>query len=324
VKLVESDPKKRLLSLHALKEVVTHCSHAQLEGVADMLWVPLFENSENSEETTRNVAAACLGKLATTHPSRYLPQLHARIRDENAATRATVVSAIRYTFADSTQSYDELLAPLIIDFLSLMLDHDLTVRRLAISTLNSAARSKPHLIREHLSSLLPSLYKETVVNPDLIRTVQMGPWTHTVDDGLEARKTAYETMYTLLDTSLPKLDLHEFLGRVLSGLADGSDEIKVISHMMLFRLSQVAAAAVSQRLDEATPQLEKTMKGAIVTKDTVKQDLERAAELQRSALRAVAALSKTGAGVSPRFDAFVEELKKSQTWGLEFKELAGV
>lgn len=76
--MVENDPKKRLLSLHALKEVVTHCSHGHLEGVADMLWVPLFENSENSEETTRNVAAACLGKLAITHPSRYLPQLHVR------------------------------------------------------------------------------------------------------------------------------------------------------------------------------------------------------------------------------------------------------
>lgn len=57
-------------------QVVTHCSQGQLEGVADLLWVPLFENSENSEETTRNVAAACLGKLATTHPSQYLPQLH--------------------------------------------------------------------------------------------------------------------------------------------------------------------------------------------------------------------------------------------------------
>lgn len=91
--MVQSDQKKRLLSLHALKEVhpfalssvarcsppiqvVTHCSQVHLEGVADMLWVPLFENSENSEETTRNVAAACLGKLATTHPSKYLPQLH--------------------------------------------------------------------------------------------------------------------------------------------------------------------------------------------------------------------------------------------------------
>ncbi|KAK7019727.1 hypothetical protein VNI00_017966 [Paramarasmius palmivorus] len=323
MKMVQSDTKKRLLSLHALKEVVTHCSHGQLESVADMLWVPLFENSENSEESTRNVAAACIGKLATTQPSKYLPQLHARIRDNDPATRATVVSAIRYTFADTAQSYDELLSPLLVDFMSLMVDSDLTVRRLTLSALNSAARTKPYLIRDHLNALLPNLYKETEVNPDLIRTVQMGPWTHKVDDGLEARKTAYETMYTLLDTCLTKLDLHEFLGRVLPGLADDSDEIKVISHMMLFRLSQVAPAAVSQRLDEATPQLEKTMKGAQVTKDTVKQDLERAAELQRSALRAVAALSKVGSGVSPRFDAFVEELKKNPTWGVEFKELVG-
>lgn len=49
----------------------------------------------------------------------------ARIWETSAATRATVVSAIRYTFADTTQSYDELLAPLLVDFLSLMLDLDL-------------------------------------------------------------------------------------------------------------------------------------------------------------------------------------------------------
>ena len=90
--MVESDSKKRLLALHAAKEVskgkvffrsiftvhqaVTHCSQGQLEGVADLLWGPLFENSQNAEETTRNVAAACLGKLATIAPSRYLPELH--------------------------------------------------------------------------------------------------------------------------------------------------------------------------------------------------------------------------------------------------------
>lgn len=148
--LVKSDPKKRLLSLHALKEVVTNCSQGQLEGVADLLWVPLFENSDNSEETTRNVAAACLGKLTTTHPSRYLPQLHvrlsclqlyqahstikARIRDKDAAARATVVSAIRYTFADTAPTYDELLAPLLMDFLSLMSDDDLVSVELPFST----------------------------------------------------------------------------------------------------------------------------------------------------------------------------------------------
>lgn len=75
-----------------------------------------------------------------------------------------------------------------------------TVRRLALSALNSAARLKPHLIRDKLQIILPNLYKETVINPELIRTVQMGPWTHKVDDGLEARKTAYETLYTLVST----------------------------------------------------------------------------------------------------------------------------
>ncbi|PPQ63540.1 hypothetical protein CVT24_004770 [Panaeolus cyanescens] len=323
ISMVQSDQKRRLLALHAAKEVVTHCSRGQLEAVADLLWGPLFDNSQTTEEATRNVAAACLGKLATTHPSKYLPQLHARIRDTNPDARATVVSAIRYTFADTSSSYDQLLSPLLVDFLSLMVDENLVVRRLALSSLNSAARSKPYLLRDHLATLLPSLYQETIPNPELVRTVQMGPWTHRVDDGLETRKTAYETMYTLLDTCLSKLNLHEFLGRVIPGLSDDSDEIKVISHMMLFRLSQVAPAAVSQRLDEATPQLEKTMKGATVTKDTVKQDLERAAELQRSALRAVAALSKINSGSSPKFDLLVEDIKRSSTWGNEFKELLG-
>ncbi|EIN13285.1 ARM repeat-containing protein [Punctularia strigosozonata HHB-11173 SS5] len=323
VKLVKSDPQKRLLSLHALKEVVSHTSHGQLETVADTLWTPLFENSENAEEATRNVAAACLGKLTTTHPSQYLPQLHARIRDVNPAARATVIAAIRYTFADASQSYDELLSPLLVDFLCLMQDPDLTVRRLALSALNSAARTKPHLVREHLAFIIPNLYSETVVKPELIRTVQMGPWTHKVDDGLDARKTAYETVYTLLDTCLPKLDINELLARVLSGLGDDSDEIKVICHMILFRLSQVAPTAVAQRLDEATPLLEKSVKGPNVTKDTVKQDVERAAELRRSTLRASAALSKISvSGLSPKFDAFIEVLQKSE-WATEFRELVG-
>lgn len=78
VEMIKTDSKKRFLALHAAKEVVTHCSQGQLEGVADFLWTPLFENSQNAEEATRNVAAACLGKLATTHPSKYLPQLHVR------------------------------------------------------------------------------------------------------------------------------------------------------------------------------------------------------------------------------------------------------
>jgi len=61
------------------------------------------------------------------------------------AARATVVAAICYTFADLHHSYDELLSALIPDFLSSIEDQDLTVRRLAIFALNSAARNNRNL-----------------------------------------------------------------------------------------------------------------------------------------------------------------------------------
>jgi cullin-associated NEDD8-dissociated protein 1 len=57
--------------------------------------------------------------------------------------------------------------------------------------LNSAAHNKPHLIRDSLSELLPLLYEETNVREELIRIVEMGPFKHKVDDGLEIRKVSF-------------------------------------------------------------------------------------------------------------------------------------
>ena len=48
-----------------------------------------------------------------------------RITDENPAARATVLAAIRYTFAENSQAYDEALSPVIMDFLGLITDSDL-------------------------------------------------------------------------------------------------------------------------------------------------------------------------------------------------------
>ena len=110
---------------------------------------------------------------------------------------------------------------------------------------------------------------------------------------------------------------------MIAGLADDADEVKVICHMMLFRLSQVAPTSVALRLDEIAPPLDKTMKGPAVTKDTVRQDLERAAELQRSTLRAVAALYRTTPrGTSTRFDQLTDDIQRNPQWGSEFKELS--
>lgn len=102
-----------------------------------------------------------------------------------------VIQAMRYTFADSDESFDHALKPVIVGALTTMMnDVDLENRRLALTALNAATHSKPEIILPHLSQLLPLVMKESVVRPELVREVQMGPFKHKVDDGLEVRKVS--------------------------------------------------------------------------------------------------------------------------------------
>lgn len=99
------------------------------------------------------------------------------------------VQAVRYTLPESDDAFDAILRTVLVDMLLVMLqDADMEIRRLAMTTLNSAAHNKPDLILPHLSEMMPFVLSESVIKPELVREVMMGPFKHTVDDGLETRK----------------------------------------------------------------------------------------------------------------------------------------
>lgn len=55
---------------------------------------------------------------------------------------------------------------------------------------------------------------------ELIRTVDLGPFKHTVDDGLEIRKAAFECVDTLLDSCLDQVNPSSFIvPYLISGLS---------------------------------------------------------------------------------------------------------
>ncbi|KAG9293713.1 hypothetical protein G9A89_019050 [Geosiphon pyriformis] len=312
MKEIRQDPQKRYLLLHALKEIITRYSNEAgiqtLGPYADDTWNILFDSGEVVEEGTRNVVAECVGKLTLANPHKFLPELQKRLRSISAQTRGTVVTAIKYTFTNQGQQYDELLRPLIVDFLSSIRDSDLNVRRLSLSTLNSAAHSKPYLIRDVLDQLLPLLYEETLVKENLIHMVEMGPFKHKVDDGLDLRKFAYECMSTLLDTCRDKLDIFRFLDRVLAGLTDVHD-IAILSHTMLIRLADVAPTAVTQKMDDAVEPFKTTLSYKL-KENAIKSEIEKQQELVRSAFRVAATWARLAEqGSTPRFDSWLKEIK---------------
>lgn len=67
-------------------------------------------------------------------------------------------------------------------------DSDLGNHRLALTTVNSAIHNKTSFILPHLNEILPAVVGDTKIKPELVREVQMGPFKHKVDDGLELRK----------------------------------------------------------------------------------------------------------------------------------------
>ena len=109
----------------------------------------------------------------------------------------------------------------------------------------ASSHSKPPV------ALLASLYEETGIEAALIRTVQMGPWTHMVDDGsrnteskhgrlrmrscipwyvspsLQMLVGPHNSARSQLDTCLAKLSLRKFFRHVVPGLSNDSNEINL-------------------------------------------------------------------------------------------------
>ena len=285
--------------LHSVKELLQHSTaEEEIKPYTQQLWQNIL--SSGQAEDNKVVGAECIGRLAIIDPAAYLPQFQILLQNQNPIIRGMVVSALRYVFADTNSTYDTHLRPIIIPMLATMLsDTDLDNQRLSLATFNSALHNKPALILPNLQDLLPFAMNATLIRPELVREVQMGPFKHKVDDGLEMRKSAYETLYALLDTpaSRQRLDMPAFYDRVVAGLGD-EHEIKILCCLVLSKLLVIAPAESGRRLNSLAQAFRAIL--AFKPKDNaVKQELEKVAEQQKAVVRVTVVFSKAlvaGAG----------------------------
>ncbi|KAK6915846.1 TATA-binding protein interacting (TIP20) [Dillenia turbinata] len=313
---IDNQQKKQYLLLHSLKEVIVRQSVDKAEfqdSSVEKILKLLFNHSESEEEGVRNVVAECLGKIALIEPAELVPALKVRTSSPSAFTRATVVIAVKYSIVERPEKIDDIIYPEIASFLMLIKDSDRHVRRAAVLALSTAAHNKPNLIKGFLPELLPLLYDQTIVKQELIRTVDLGPFKHVVDDGLELRKAAFECVDTLLDSCLDQVNPSSFIVPYLkSGLEDHYD-VKMPCHLILSKLADKCPSAVLAVLDSLVEPLQKTINFK-PKQDAVKQEVDRNEDMIRSALRAIASLNRISGGeCSHKFKSLMTEISKSHT-----------
>ncbi|XP_021751471.1 cullin-associated NEDD8-dissociated protein 1-like [Chenopodium quinoa] len=313
---IDHQQKKQYLLLHSLKEVIVRQSTDKAEFQAssvDKILNLLFNHCESEEEGVRNVVAECLGKIALIEPTKLVPALKMRITSPAGFTRATAIIAIKYSLVERPEKIDEILHPEISSFLMLIKDQDRHVRRAAVLALSTAAHNKPNLIKGLLPELLPLLYDQTVVKQELIRTVDLGPFKHVVDDGLELRKAAFECVDTLLDHCLDQVNPASFIIPYLKSGLDDHYDVKMPCHLILSKLADKCPSAVLAVLDSLVDPLQKTINFK-PKQDAVKQEIDRNEDMIRSALRAIASLNYiSGGDCSIRFKNLMNEISKSPT-----------
>ncbi|XP_071725473.1 cullin-associated NEDD8-dissociated protein 1-like [Rutidosis leptorrhynchoides] len=311
---IDNQQKKQYLLLHSLKEVIVRQSVDKAEfqdSSVEKILNLLFNYCESEEEGVRNVVAECLGKISLIKPLKLVLALKERTTRPAAFTRATVVVAVKYSIVERPEKIDSVLYPEISSFLMLIKDQDRHVRRAAVLALSTAGHNKPNLVKGLLPELLPYLYDQTVIKKELIRTVDLGPFKHTVDDGLELRKAAFECVDTLLDNCLDQLNPSSFIVPYLKSGLDDHYDVKMPCHLILSKLADKCPSAILAVLDSLVDPLQKTVTFR-PKQDAVKQEVDRNEDMIRSALRAIASLNSiSGGDCSHKFKNLMAEIAKS-------------
>jgi cullin-associated NEDD8-dissociated protein 1 len=239
LKSMQAKGGTQYLLLQSIKEIlqqVAFSSTTDISQFSGAIWEQILAASD--AEDNKAVCAECVGRMVIIDPNTYMPKLEvgsvpshrlflvsltdqqALFKNKSSVLRAIAVQALRYTLPDDNEAFDTVLRNSLVDMLKTSLsDPDMEIRRHAMSTLTSAAHNKPELILSHLNQLMPFVMNETVIKPELIREVQMGPFKHIIDDGLEVRKVCQSPILTVLERSL----MSRFAGGIRDSLCAHGD-----------------------------------------------------------------------------------------------------
>lgn len=152
---------------------------------------------------------------------------------------------------------------------------------------------------------MPSLYE--VATFKLERKVDLGPFTHTVDDALPLRKASLSIFATCLENLPASLDIASFMPVLAKALGDVED-VQLQAHQIVISMCARQPAYIIAAVESFVDPLEKTLHKKQGQKTGT--ELERLHEWIKSALRTMIALSKLEGAMNNR--KFAEFLARTR------------
>jgi len=288
----------------------TECFRRFIPTLLPLLWRQASAPGAE-EESVRSLVSEVLGGVLLLDAQATFPEMARLAGSDSAAVRATVITALRHALtqqqqhalasanvlpsqrhvhshAPALQLDPTLLSEHMAAFLRLLSDADLSVRRQAILTVSALAHTAGgHRLLQGAAwkeTILPTLYKHLKPDPSLVRTVNLGPFSHKIDDGLPLRLASFQTLTALLTAGFPLLEPREALLHLQAGLGDQEDIVALV-YQCLAKLAATRPNDVAAVLDHFPQKM----------MDGIKDQLKKAKAAAAASAEAAAA---AGAGAS--------------------------
>ena len=316
-----ADDSALYLVLQSLREVInTHRSNGAELSDADITSIlPHITGLANSkEEGIRNICSECFGCFVSMNPEKIIPTLTALVAenrnktDDEPAARMlwTVLTSMKHALSGKNAKLDGLASHMTENgFLALMDEEDFEVKHAALLMVNAAVHYAPEVVAASMASfIMPRVFDFLVLTS--VRTIDLGPFKHKIDDALPLRKVSL----SIVDSALQQgsiVDVSLLIPQLAKCCGD-VEEVVVPCHQVLVKLCARDEAIVCQHLDAMVEGgLEKAINKKI--KDgTAAQDVDKINDLVRSALRVVVAVEKCkGSEGIKGWSEFVARIKKT-------------
>jgi cullin-associated NEDD8-dissociated protein 1 len=322
-----SNKKQKHVVLSALRDFIK-CGHKLsatdiTSASLPVILPPLEHNCGDSEEGVRTMVADCFGSLACLHPDEVLSKLqsilsaHSEIsafggkiseKDEiskkNAWVSWTVITSVKQAIAGKVDAVK--LAAAMPTFVAALKQEELSLRTTALLMIYASVHHLPQAITSLLDEIVfPELYR--VANLKLERKVDLGPFTHTVDDALPLRKAALSIFASCLENAPESMDVSKFLPVLATAMGDAED-IQLHAHQIVISMCARQPSYLVTSIDTFVDPLEKTMNKKPGQKTGT--ELERLNDWIKSSIRVMIALDALdGVPSSGKFGQFVERAK---------------
>jgi len=132
-----------------------------------------------------------IGKLFITHPELISAPLEQALLSNNQRTVATCARSFK--FSAHNNKNPQYFQPFIKILIHLVKQHDLAVKKNSLQSLSQIVfnNNLKVLLKDKIEEVVLITLQETPIKKELIITVDLGPFKHTVDNGAQIRKAAF-------------------------------------------------------------------------------------------------------------------------------------